>query len=125
MKAMVLNELCALRENQTPLELMELPDPVPARDEILVKVLACGVCHTELDEIEGPQNIVCKCTEPDDVCPACETEKIGTSFLRCEYGGVLICMSSKTRAHDQGFLRPHAVRGEPHSGLIRKTDQSI
>ena len=53
MKAMVLNELCSTEENQTPLELMELPDPVPAREEILVKVSACGVCHTELDEIEG------------------------------------------------------------------------
>ena len=53
MKAMVLNKLCGLEENQTPLELIELPDPVPAGEEILVKVSACGVCHTELDEIEG------------------------------------------------------------------------
>lgn len=53
MKAMVLNELCSLEENQTPLQLMNLPDPVPGEKEILVKVLACGVCHTELDEIEG------------------------------------------------------------------------
>ena len=50
---MVLNELFGLEENQTPLKLMELPDPVPAGEEILVKVSACGVCHTELDEIEG------------------------------------------------------------------------
>ena len=53
MKAMVLNKLFSLEENQTPLELTELPDPVPAGEEILVKVSACGVCHTELDEIEG------------------------------------------------------------------------
>jgi len=53
MKAMVLNKLCGLEENQTPLELIELPDPAPAGKEILVKVSACGVCHTELDEIEG------------------------------------------------------------------------
>jgi propanol-preferring alcohol dehydrogenase len=53
MKAMVLNEICRLEENQTPLTLVELPDPVPAGDEILVEVTACGVCHTELDEIEG------------------------------------------------------------------------
>jgi propanol-preferring alcohol dehydrogenase len=53
MKAMVLNKLCGLGENQTPLELKELPDPVPAGEEILVRVSACGVCHTELDEIEG------------------------------------------------------------------------
>ncbi len=53
MKAMVLNELCNLEENPAPLELMELPDPVPAENEILVKISVCGVCHTELDEIEG------------------------------------------------------------------------
>jgi alcohol dehydrogenase, propanol-preferring len=53
MKAMVLKRLCNLTENQTPLELMELPVPVPGDGEILLKVSACGVCHTELDEIEG------------------------------------------------------------------------
>jgi propanol-preferring alcohol dehydrogenase len=53
MKAMVLNKLCSLEENKTPLELKKLPDPVPAGEEILVRVSACGVCHTELDEIEG------------------------------------------------------------------------
>jgi alcohol dehydrogenase, propanol-preferring len=53
MKAMVLNTLCDLKENHSPLELTELTDPVPGEKEILVKVSACGVCHTELDEIEG------------------------------------------------------------------------
>jgi len=53
MKAVVLNRLGSLEENKTPLELAELPDPVPREKEILVKVSACGVCHTELDEIEG------------------------------------------------------------------------
>ena len=53
MKAMVLNRLCNLEENKAPLELIHLPDPVPGEKEILVKVSACGVCHTELDEIEG------------------------------------------------------------------------
>lgn len=50
---MVLNRLCSLEENRTPLELVHLPDPVPREKEILVRVSACGVCHTELDEIEG------------------------------------------------------------------------
>jgi len=53
MRAMVLNELCRLEHNKTPLKLTELPDPAPGEGEILVKVSACGVCHTELDEIEG------------------------------------------------------------------------
>jgi len=53
MKAMVLNRITSLREDKKPLELAELPVPVPKEGEVLVKVLACGVCHTELDEIEG------------------------------------------------------------------------
>ena len=53
MKAMVLSQLCDLADNKTPLELADLPEPVPGEREILVKVSACGVCHTELDEIEG------------------------------------------------------------------------
>jgi propanol-preferring alcohol dehydrogenase len=31
----------------------DLPVPVPERGEVLLRVSACGVCHTELDEIEG------------------------------------------------------------------------
>jgi len=53
MKAMVLNEICNLEANRTPLKPTVLPDPVPKEKEILIKVSACGVCHTELDEIEG------------------------------------------------------------------------
>ncbi|MDH5202622.1 MAG: alcohol dehydrogenase catalytic domain-containing protein, partial [Nitrospirota bacterium] len=53
MKAMVLRKLWNLKENKSPLELFELPIPVPGENDILVKVSACGVCHTELDEIEG------------------------------------------------------------------------
>jgi propanol-preferring alcohol dehydrogenase len=53
MKAMVLRRVSHLKDEKNPLELTELPDPAPNGKEILVKVSACGVCHTELDEIEG------------------------------------------------------------------------
>ena len=53
MKAMVLPGLTQLADNPAPLTLMEWPRPVPQEGEILVQVSACGVCHTELDEIEG------------------------------------------------------------------------
>ena len=53
MKAMVLNRICRLPEERSPLSLVDLPVPVPGDEEVLVKVSACGVCHTELDEIEG------------------------------------------------------------------------
>ena len=53
MKAMVLNQITDLRVNKEPLQLVDLPDPEPAEDEVLLEVSMCGVCHTELDEIEG------------------------------------------------------------------------
>lgn len=53
MKAMVLKKLARLEENPAPLELETLPDPVPQEREILIRISTCGVCHTELDEIEG------------------------------------------------------------------------
>jgi propanol-preferring alcohol dehydrogenase len=65
MKAMVLKETCEIkiRKDQEPalglplkeklLELVELPNPVPGLRQILVKISGCGVCHTEIDEIEG------------------------------------------------------------------------
>jgi propanol-preferring alcohol dehydrogenase len=53
MKAMVLKNICDLTVKKTPLKLVEMPEPVPGNREILIKVSCCGVCHTELDEIEG------------------------------------------------------------------------
>jgi propanol-preferring alcohol dehydrogenase len=51
MKAMVVDGIGPVEEK--PLKLMEVPRPVPKRGQILVRISACGVCHTELDEIEG------------------------------------------------------------------------
>jgi propanol-preferring alcohol dehydrogenase len=53
MKAMMLKNIVSVLENKTPLTLVEMTPPVPRGDDLLVKVSACGVCHTELDEIEG------------------------------------------------------------------------
>jgi propanol-preferring alcohol dehydrogenase len=53
MKAMVLEQLCNLEQNRTPLKYDEIGDPLPKKNELLLRVTACGVCHTELDEIEG------------------------------------------------------------------------
>jgi len=52
-KAMLLKKLCAIADDPRPLALVDLPDPVPCSKEILIKISTCGVCHTELDEIEG------------------------------------------------------------------------
>jgi propanol-preferring alcohol dehydrogenase len=53
MKAMILPGLCDMRENPIPLVMKEMEVPEPQTGQILVRVSTCGVCHTELDEIEG------------------------------------------------------------------------
>ena len=65
MRAMVLKETCEININarhrkmldlplrEDPLEIVDLPRPEPDSREVLIKVSACGVCHTEIDEIEG------------------------------------------------------------------------
>jgi propanol-preferring alcohol dehydrogenase len=65
MRAMMLNEICEIKvegrspqpntlpANAEPLQLVELPIQVPGPQDVLIKVLACGICRTELDQIEG------------------------------------------------------------------------
>jgi propanol-preferring alcohol dehydrogenase len=53
MKAMLIKKITDLTKDRTPLELADVPKPEPGEGQVLVKVTRCGVCHTELDEIEG------------------------------------------------------------------------
>ena len=53
MRAMVLKQTVDLNNNSTPLELVDWAKPQPKKNEVLLRVSRCGVCHTELDEIEG------------------------------------------------------------------------
>jgi NADPH:quinone reductase-like Zn-dependent oxidoreductase len=53
MKAMVLRKIVSLDREAEPLVLEDRPLPTAGPGEVLIRVSACGVCHTELDEIEG------------------------------------------------------------------------
>jgi propanol-preferring alcohol dehydrogenase len=51
MKAMMLEKTAPIEE--APLRCADIPVPVPREGEVLIKVLACGVCHTDLHTVEG------------------------------------------------------------------------
>jgi propanol-preferring alcohol dehydrogenase len=36
-----------------PLKIEEVPIPTPAENQVLLRVLACGVCRTDLHIVEG------------------------------------------------------------------------
>lgn len=50
---MRLHQIASLSENADPLAAENVEDPVAGPGEVLLRVTVCGVCHTELDEIEG------------------------------------------------------------------------
>jgi propanol-preferring alcohol dehydrogenase len=51
MKAMILKDFAPIEQN--PLELVDLPVPDPAPEDILIRVSVFGVCHTDLHTVEG------------------------------------------------------------------------
>ena len=50
---MLLESLGDVTPLQPPLKLVQHPEPTLNPGEVLLRVTRCGVCHTELDEIEG------------------------------------------------------------------------
>lgn len=53
MRAMRIHRLGPLGEAGLPLQADRVPVPKAGPGDVLVRVQACGVCHTEIDEIEG------------------------------------------------------------------------
>lgn len=53
MKAYLLETTYDLSATDEPLRFTNVPKPEPRSDEVLICVSCCGICHTELDEIEG------------------------------------------------------------------------
>jgi alcohol dehydrogenase, propanol-preferring len=51
--AMRLHRISEVGDGSRPLRLEQVPDRDPKGSELRIRVLACGVCRTELDEIEG------------------------------------------------------------------------
>jgi alcohol dehydrogenase, propanol-preferring len=53
MRAMRIHRIGAMDGSGPPLVHDLIETPSPKAGELLLRVSACGVCHTEIDEIEG------------------------------------------------------------------------
>ena len=110
MKAMWLKRTGPMSSDGDPLEPVELPRPEPGRREIRIRVRACGVCHTELDEIEGrtaPANLpVVPGHEVVGVVDALGADsslhrigdRVGVGWIHSSSGGARENLSSEFRA---------------------------
>ncbi len=107
MKAMILKKLGPLHDNPDPLELVEVPVPRPGVGELLIEVLTCGVCHTELDEIEGrtppPElplipghQVVGRIRERGDQTVCCQPgDRVGVAWIYASCGICQFCESGR------------------------------
>ena len=105
MKAMLLNRQAPVA--QAPLELAEVPDPVPGSDEARVKVSCCAVCRTDLHVIEGDLHLPTLPIIPghqvvgivDALGPECRRLKagmrVGIAWLRHTCGVCRFCTSGR------------------------------
>lgn len=123
MKAWAVTKPGPIDGEQSPIKLVEKPVPTPKRGEVLVKVLTCGVCHTDLHVTEGDLPV-----HKENITPgheivgkvvACgpETqrfslgERIGIPWFRHACGVCKFCRSG----HEN--LCPHSVyTGWDHDG---------
>ena len=93
----------------------DIPKPVPKDDELLLKVLACGVCHTELDEIEGRlkpaklpivlgHQIVGEIVEKGPDANTLDLgQRVGVTWLNSACGNCRFCLSGRENLCDHAM----------------------
>lgn len=91
----------------TPLTARDLPTPDPAADEVRVRVHVCGVCHTDLDEIEGrlppprlPRVPGHQIVGTIDACGSAVTavgrgDRVGVAWISRTCGACRFCLSGR------------------------------
>jgi propanol-preferring alcohol dehydrogenase len=123
MKALVLSQIVNLSDNARPLSPAILPDPILHENEILVKVAACGVCHTEIDEIEGRtppprlpvvpgHQIVGRVVDVGSYVTRFHGgERVGVAWIYSACGQCLYCQSGRENLCDQFRATGRDVHG--------------
>ena len=105
MKAMILKEQKSVFDD--PLELVDIPTPKPIKNEVLLKVTICGVCHTDLHTVEGDFPLVIRPVIPghQTVGVVVETgtevttlkvgDRVGTAWLYWACGECIYCKNDQ------------------------------
>jgi propanol-preferring alcohol dehydrogenase len=117
MKAMILTE------PRTLLTSAEVPDPIPAPDQLLIKVHSCAVCRTDLHVIDGelpdPKlplipgheiigTVLAKGTNVDRFAPG---DRVGVPWLGWSCGACPWCLSSRENLCDGARYTGYQIDG--------------
>ena len=117
-----------------PLELVELPEPVPAGDEIVIDVEACALCRTDLQICEGDlaarrlpivpghQIVGTVLACGDDVAHVVRGRRVGVAWVAGTCGACRFCATGRENLcddatftgwdRDGGFAERVAVRAD-------------
>jgi propanol-preferring alcohol dehydrogenase len=107
MKALRLKKLADLQVEPAPLDMVECPIPEPGYCEVRIRVYTCGVCHTELDVIEGrtpPKNLPIvpghqAVGRVDKLGPGVEKtllgQRVGVAWIYSACGNCMWCRTSR------------------------------
>jgi propanol-preferring alcohol dehydrogenase len=110
------------RLEEEPLSLVELPEPVPGHDQILIQVEVCGLCRTDIHEVEGEIPLPVLPIVPghqvvgrvvgrgDQAGPYREGDRVGVAWLHRTCGSCPDCARGDEnlcrQAHFTGYHTP-------------------
>jgi len=132
MKAMAINTPAPIETN--PLSAIEVPAPEPGAGEILIRVITCGVCRTDLHVAEGDlpprrprvipgHEVVGTVERCGDGCKRFKIgDRVGIAWLRETCGACIYCRRGRENLcpnarftgydHDGGYAEAAVVREE-------------
>ena len=108
---------------RAPLQLVDLPTPEPAADEVLIRVRACGVCRTDLHVVEGelaPRlspvipghqviGVVERCGREASLYPP--GTRVGVAWLHRTCGSCEFCRSGRENLCERADFTGYTVNG--------------
>ena len=109
--------------NEQPLELVDVPTPIPREDELLVRVSACGICRTDLHVVEGELAVRRSPLIPGhQIVGQVEAvgaggksfsvgDRVGIAWLNRTCGKCNYCLSGRENLCEQAFFTGWSVDG--------------
>lgn len=132
MRAAVLHHTAPIEQH--PLQLEDLPLPVPGRGEVLLKVEACGVCRTDLHITSGELKPLLAAVTPghqivghveklgEGVVERKLHERVGVSWLGGTDGTCLLCLKGMENICDHPTFTGYSVNGGYAEYAIARAD---
>ena len=109
--------------DERPLELADVPVPVPRDDELLVKVSACGICRTDLHVVEGELPVRLSRVIPghqiagriaavgSEVEDFAVNDRVGIAWLNRTCGKCKYCVAGRENLCEQALFTGWSVNG--------------